>query len=847
MSTIANASPSKVADAAKLATTPKGNTTATPMAATQLKPAPAPKPATAPKVTEANLKAEAEKTPNKPDASAAAPTPATECARIIDESETLVEALEACAAMYNIPEENIVCDDTLTDIKVQGDTIIAPSISPKGKGAAILRSIAAVLDYISQRIDQKVSDFQISSIEKGKITDHIRNDANPAKGTVINRLVDPDGGEIIVYDSGLVDMPNTFTAVNFVNKLRADGTIPHVTAPAQPSNTGISYFTDEDNIDPDANSSQGGSDYQDAVQAPNNETPGTTADYNAASQDEGQAVQAANESDGVANYETTNNTGGTDEDGLEEMVNIPQRLSESEVFIDMIAKRGDTRHLGYDIMMEQGFSFVKPVDFIMESSNSKTKDIKPEDIKYSKFDNSHIMKAIKLMNEVRKEQAEVVGKHFNLEKMVNNPKWSQAVKELEQQFDCHLTVRFFETKEMSSSGSGFTQVSNMEVKHKCTISKSKGFQLNGMPITIFFINSFLTENGPSDPNLFGQFVISVMLHEIFHNIYGSILKYSTEFSSMLTTTMITASLTKSAKVRRKLLSNFVNAANNMGLISLNPVQKKLYIKKLLLTCSLDMNLKNMKDAKSLVEDGDSEQLDRFIKTIEQRIKKDKAEVYGHGTEVGAMCLLALNVLIGMIGLAYGVGYLVVLGVSGSLTTIMNAGSAMAVKSKMKKEINDRKTGSTKDFEEHWCDMFATMYSLPEGFLSNPAKMVAAKMTDDQIKRLHAIEQDFVNIYGDPHPPTSERLAASVKASKKLLDSGAKIDPAVKSYLEWIIANHSRILDVEDIDTNYSKSTFDPKTAEDLDSHIQNLISKGNIQLTEQAILYLLKNDGDYDY
>lgn len=843
MSTIANASPSKIADAAKLATTPKGNTTATPTAATQLKPTPTPKPATTPKVTEANLKAEAEKTPNKPDASAT--TAATECARIIDESETLIDALEACAAMYNIPEENIVCDDTLTDIKVQGDTIIAPSVSPQGKGAAILKSIAAVLDYISQRIDQKVTDFQISSIEKGKITDHIRNDANPAKGKVVNRLVDPDGGEIIVYDSGLVDMPNTFTAVNFVNKLRADGTIPHVTAPAQPSNTGVSYFTDEDDINPEGG--QGGSDYQDAVQAPNNETPGTTADYNAASQDEGQAVQAANESDGVANYETTNNTGGTDEDGLEEMVNIPQRLSESAVFIDMIAKRGDTRHLGYDIMMEQGFNFVKPIDFIMESSKDKTKEIKPEDIKYSKFDNSHIMKAIKLMNEVRKEQADVVGKHFNLEKMVNNPEWSQAVKELEQQFDCHLTVRFFETKEMSSSGSGFTQTSEMEVKNRCTISKSKGFQLNGMPISIFFVNSFLTENGPSDPNLFGQFVISIMLHEIFHNIYGSLMKYSTEFSSMLTTTMITASLTKSAKVRRKLMTNFVNAANDIGLISLNSVQRKLYVKKLLLACSLDMNLKNMKDAKSLVEEGDSEQLDKFIKTIEERIKKEKSSIYGHGIEVGAMCLLALTILLGMIGLAYNITYLTILGVTGSFKTITNAVGDISVRSELKKEINDRKTGVTKDYEEHWSDMFATMYSLPPGLFSNPAKMVAAKMTDDQIKRLHAIEQDFVNIYGDPHPPTTERLAASVKASKKLLDSGAKIDPAVKSYLEWIIANHSRILDVEDIDTKYSKATFDPKTAEDLDSHIQNLISKGNIQLTEQAILYLLKKDEDYDY
>jgi hypothetical protein len=116
------------------------------------------------------------------------------------------------------------------------------------------------------------------------------------------------------------------------------------------------------------------------------------------------------------------------------------------------------------------------------------------------------------------------------------------------------------------------------------------------------------------------------------------------------------------------------------------------------------------------------------------------------------------------------------------------------------------------------------------------------MTDDQIKRLHQIELAQVNLFGDVHPPTMERMYASCKTAEQLLDSGVKLNPDVKKYLEWIVENYKRIGEVEDIETNYSKHTFDPKTAENLDLHIQNLINKSGVALTEQAILFLFGPD-----
>ena len=83
--------------------------------------------------------------------------------------------------------------------------------------------------------------------------------------------------------------------------------------------------------------------------------------------------------------------------------------------------------------------------------------------------------------------------------------------------------------------------------------------MNG-DIDIYFLNSFLTTYCPTDQKLFGQFVIGVFLHEIFHNISAVLRLYNAEFKTMISSTMLMASMAKSAKVRRKLITNFVETA-----------------------------------------------------------------------------------------------------------------------------------------------------------------------------------------------------------------------------------------------------------------------------------------------
>ena len=144
----------------------------------------------------------------------------------INNSKSLVEALESVAAMYQIPSENIIVDDRMNSIRVTGDSIITPDRkNPSANTKAIVCAIGAVLDNISQRIDQKLTTYQTNEIKQNKLIASQKT-PDPSKGEVIGRYYASDGSEIIAYSSGLVDMDNTPAANAKVNELRATKQIP---------------------------------------------------------------------------------------------------------------------------------------------------------------------------------------------------------------------------------------------------------------------------------------------------------------------------------------------------------------------------------------------------------------------------------------------------------------------------------------------------------------------------------------------------------------------------------------------------------------------------------------------
>ena len=92
----------------------------------------------------------------------------------VEKATNLAEAMECVGAMYGIPSSNILVDDGLKSVKIVNDTIMCPStVSATGNMNTIARSIAAVLDQISHRINHKMNLVQIKNIEQGKESDEV--------------------------------------------------------------------------------------------------------------------------------------------------------------------------------------------------------------------------------------------------------------------------------------------------------------------------------------------------------------------------------------------------------------------------------------------------------------------------------------------------------------------------------------------------------------------------------------------------------------------------------------------------------------------------------------------------
>lgn len=721
--------------------------------------------------------------------------------KAIKESGSLIHAVESVAAMYAIPSTHIIQDDSLNSIKVVRDNILVPSTDskPTDNGKAIVQSIGAVLDYISQRVDNKINKFQNNNIAKAEAIESIKNNSDPSKGRVISRHVDANGDEVLVYDSGLVDLANTKEAHAKVDELRAAGMIPDHKYDPDEYNKKVDtdYFSDEDvttGVDMSAGSN-------------------TVSDTSLGTD---------------LNMDTSVSTPTE--------TNIGNAVGESYTFIDAIAAHGDTRHLGYELLQEAGFDFVKPVNMILESDDNKKKAY---DVQHMKFDNKNLLQAIKYFNEARAEQKDVPNGELDIEKFMNNKNYQKGVDCLNKQFNIHLNIRFFSTKDKISNAS--TPLYN-DIKPKLTISKSKGFQLGGLAIDVFVINDMLTDEAPKDISLFGQHFASTLCHEFFHNIMCVLTNSKAEFTASLTTTLEIAQTLPTAKARRAIISNFVKSIDDFNGIKLNAVSRRAIIKHLTVMSTIAHDEAALNAYAKTVATSPSE-IDSIIAKFESRVTKMRKKAYNGGN--GALIFAGLIVVGGLIGSFATMNPSV--GMACTAVSLSILVPTALIKDARRQALEEVKRGSIKDLEEHWCDMFASMYNVPTTFFLGFGKMFnPADATTQQIKKWNDLEREFMQLSFGKYPTLMERNHAAVKCAKKALESDVKLDPSIKKYLEWVVETFSGSLDIN-IDDEYTKSTFDPKTAEDLDRHIDALINRANIHVTESDLSWLNTFDINNDY
>lgn len=710
------------------------------------------------------------------------PTVKEKVEKAVSESTDLVSALECVGAMYGIPAPNIISDDNARGIRVQNDNIIAPPISAKNQTKPIVQAVGGVLDYISQRIDDKLNNYQMNNIQQGRIDTAISR-ANPRKGKCIGRYEDDDGGEILAYDTGLVDMPNTPAGRAKVEELRANNTIPTYD-PNGVNSYELSYFNDEGEIT-------------------DNVDMGASADTAAGT------------------VETEPN-------------DIADQIQESAYHVNMCAKMGDTTHLGYDLLQKHGFDFVKPLDsVVMESKTdddddkkSNKKKVRVSDIKYMKFDNKSILKAVDYFNAARENQENA--KDMDLEAFLNDPNFNKAIDCLNKQFDCKINFRIIKTSP-GKYENATTTIFN-DIKRKLTISKSKGFQLGGLPIDILVYNHFLEHSAPNDIELFGQNMVSAICHEIFHNIAAVLRHANAKMGMSLTMTLNIAAAAKTVEEKRIIITNYVDtldAISNNKI--LDKAAKKKLIKQLTAIAAID---NNDKATKALSENSADKYMDELIKTYKKALRSRTPSKLKYAF---TGIITAGGIIAGILSSGMAIPAFAIAGVSTFAMGMMFLDDISTLEA-------IKKYGSKKLYEEYYCDLFASMYKLPVFFFVGPSKKnyVANDFKTDKLDELAALESDLYKSIYSSYPTDLERNHAAVKVAKKLLEQ-KDLEPQIKKYCQWIVDNFSNLQHTK-IDTIYNKTTFNPKEAEDLDKHLEELIKNNNITLTESFIQWINAND-----
>lgn len=708
--------------------------------------------------------------------------------KAISESGDLITALEAVGAMYGIPPSNIIADDTATSIRVVNDNIIAPPMgNPSSQTKSIVCAIGAVLDFISQRVDDKLNTYQMNNINTGRIEDSIAN-ANPAKGKCIGRYEDDEGGEILAYDTGFVDMPNTPAARAKVTELRASNTIPTFDPSPNPASTAPTYFTeDEDDIS-------------------------TGVDMDAGS--------------------------NTDPDALTPN-NVADAIQESAYHINMIAKLGDTTHLGYDLLRKHGFDFVKPIDSVIQESstdNDEKKKVRVTDIKHMKFDNTNIIKAVEYFNKARDAQDNAKNGSMDLDKFINDPNYEKAIGCLNKQFDCRINLRFFKTPQGKYENTG--TVIYDDLKKKLTVSKSKGFQLGGLPIEIMTYNHYFENSSPKDIELFGQSIVSTICHEIFHNIAFVLRKENVRMGMSLTMALHIAANAKTVKDRRIILTNYVDSLEEYsGKGLFNRMVKRKIVKQLMALTTVHDNealIKEIQKSTDKNKESSDKYIDELIKKYKKNVRQNKPTAMKNVFPiVGAAASIITMIVAPSSSVLYGASI-----AAGFFSTIAFGMLSFDISYYSMKKTYD----NSKLYEEYYCDLFASMYKLPKFFFIGPSKKgyVSNDFNDEKIKELAKLEKEYYESIFCRYPTDLERTYAGVKIAKKLLKD-KDLDPSLKKYCQWIVDNFSNVTK-SNIDEIYNKTTFDPKEAEDLDKHLEDLIKDNNIVLTESFKQWLSADD-----
>ena len=524
-------------------------------------------------------------------------------------------------------------------------------------------------------------------------------------------------------------------------------------------------------------------------------------------------------------------------------------IGESSQMIDLYETFNESSNMGYELFSLLGYN-VKPTNVDMYSESVASTCVDPTKLKYMRFDNSGIVNAIKFINKAREAQSDIKeDRLLDAQKLRFDPNWNRAIEELERQFDCRIDMTVVDDEDIV----GYTSCNRVDPVHeKVTISKKYGFKLNGFRMKIVVSNGMFRFAVSKDPKMFGQHVVSILLHEIFHNICTMLMWDNAAWVTAYTATINAAIAADSAKMKRTILTRYINTLEKQSGNKISKIKKKAMITRLMFITSykpLKNAVKMVKNLKKSVKTKDTSVADAYAKDYINKAERAIQDVEdGFKTKPGNVVAAILTSVATAIGFAFKatIPIAFLIGIPASLIAI-----GSAVMPGIEKAAHEAFMNS-KDLEEQFADAFAAMYKLPVTFFfvvgpHDDYKFTFNEFDPKLLDDLTRVMQKLSNLTMDPHPTDFQRTSQAIKACEAILKTNINTSSEQAKYLKWLVDNFSNIKQTS-VDDAGNDPTFDPKMTADLDAHLDNLIQHGrkNINIVE-SFEYVMRQFGEADY
>lgn len=463
-----------------------------------------------------------------------------------------------------------------------------------------------------------------------------------------------------------------------------------------------------------------------------------------------------------------------------------KKLSEKSVGdIELVSKFNDKIHEVYDILTNPNRHGMMEIN---KAAKMTFKPLKVKDmVDIYSIDTRHLNNAIKLLNEFVEA---CHGVALN-SKATSSPKYNAAMTELEYQFNCNIEYKMYDC-----GGATPTHYSRKGME-KATFYKNKGFDLGGATITLYNDINYCYKTAPK---VAGQMHVSIICHEIFHNIAMMLGVFGGKvYNAFKKAFYISAEVYEA--LLRILLGSFTKYT------------KELNIERSGHEEAFDEAEKNFKILSDIIDD--PAQVQAFLEkiardeeytvagntTLDKNRDKKKMEIRYGTSEYQGIFITAVSTIVNkfnfMVGGPFAIAALFATGID-----VTNA---------IMEKTN----------EETMCDMCAAMYKLP----------VYLKDVKGEIKNKYIRDAKNHGKF-DVHATTFDRQTMSYNIAKQMLESGKVTDPDILKYLSFIVSSNKGVNKAERILTKSQIKHLAPQFMDDFNLGLSKWLKDNNLPVKE---------------